>query len=108
MPMPAVLTRNGTGTSAVWTPDWMQNPFVVGIALNPAGATGAIEATYDSLASPTATAGNVTWFTVVALAGAFASATMTSPVQGFRINVATALSTGVITATFVQATYPGS
>lgn len=108
MPMPAVLTRNGTGTSAVWIPDWMQNPFVVGIGLNPAGATGSLEATFDSLASPTATAGNVTWFTVIALGGVVASATFTSPVQGFRINIATSLSTGVVTATFIQATYPGS
>ena len=106
MGMPAVVTVNGTGTSAIWTPDWMQTPFVVGLGLTPAGATTTVEATYDSLASPTATAGNVTWFTVVALTGINASATFTSPVQGFRLNVATSLSTGVVTATFVQATFP--
>lgn len=107
MGMPAVLTQNGTGTSAVWVPDWLQTPFVVGLALKPAGATGNLELTYDSLSSPTATAGNVTWFTAVAfVAGTNATATFTSPVQGFRINIATSLSTGVVTAVFVQATFP--
>lgn len=105
MGMPTVISQNGTGASAIWTPDWMQTPFSVGFNLQLTGATGSVEVTYDSLAAPRATAGNVTWVAVLT-SGVNATATLSSPVQGIRINLATTTATGVATASFVQATFP--
>lgn len=107
MGMPTVLTRAGTGASPIWTPDWMQNPFSVGCNIQVSAGTANLEVTYDSLASPTATAGNVTWV-VVSTAGANFSAALTGPVQGIRLNIISSTATGVATGTFVQATYPGT
>src|SRR5262245_13025645 len=106
MGMPAVLTQNGTGTSAVWIPDWMQVPFQVGISLVPSGAAGYATVVYtlDSFASQTATAGNVTWFTAI-LSGVATTVNFTTPCQGFRLNVGTSVATTTFAATFVQATF---
>lgn len=103
MGMPSVLTVNGTGTSAIWTPDWMQAPFSVACNVAMAGATGNLEATYDDLSPPTATASN---WVIVSLSGVSFTTSLSSPVRGLRLNILTALSTGIVTATFIQATFP--
>lgn len=107
---PAVLTVNGTG-SAIWTPDWMQNPFSIGFQVVGATATTSVnlDVTYDNpnsgdvngVASPH-------WSTIASAAGiqnALFTGTFTSPIQGMRINVITALATSIITATLIQATF---
>ena len=105
MGMPAVLTLNGTTGSVVWTPDWMQPFFSVGIGLIGTGGVGSAtaQATYDDpnlVTSPN-------WFAVTSVAGlgALTTATFTSPCQGFRLNVSTATATTIYTATLVQATF---
>lgn len=112
---PVLLTVNGTGTSAVVTPDYMQNPFAVGIGVNVTG-TGSgtfswrIEHTFDNLNSPTAVP--VNWFlnSAIGTAGAPAGTTVASldmnyafPVRGIRLNVVTAVATTIVTANIIQA-----
>ena len=112
MARPVLLTLNGTA-SAVWTPDWMENPFIIGMTAN-TGTTGVngtaiIEYT---LQNPNFTSGDVggtttpNYFTVIALTGATATATFQIPCQAIRASVVTATATSVWTFAFVQATTP--
>jgi hypothetical protein len=116
MPMPALLTVSGTGTSAIWTPDWMQAPFSIAYFLAPnSTATTILQVSYDNLdgaatntlgGPATVTAGSMTWVTV---AGPLASATtgvISAPVRAIQLNLVTSSGTGVCTATFIQATFP--
>lgn len=110
MGMPAVLTQNGTGTSAIWQPDWMQNPFNVAIGTIVTGGAGySVEFTLDNLAPAAATA--VVWYshaTITALA-VNTTGNIQFPVRGLRVNVLTAATVASsVTVNFIQATYPGS
>ncbi len=113
---PVLLTVNGTGTSAVVTPDYAQNPFAIGIGVNVTGTGNGttvgwrIEHTFDNLNPPTATVTN--WFTNAAIGTAGSSAYTSAltldmnyafPVRGIRLNVGTALATTTITANIIQA-----
>jgi hypothetical protein len=110
MPMPAVLTQNGTGTSAIWQPDWMQSPFNIAIGTIVTGGAGySVEFTLDNLAPATATAS--TWYTHATISALSVSTTgnIQFPVRGLRLNVITAASiASSVTVNFIQATYPGS
>jgi hypothetical protein len=114
MGMPALLTANATGTTAVWTPDWMQTPFSVAIAASVISTGGVapgynIEYTLNDLdaqgigTSPA----NAVWFVAnSAIATTVAvSIALTSPVRGLRINLVTATATTFIQANFIQATF---
>ena len=104
MPMPAVLSQTGTG-AVYWTPDWMQNPFVVGYSLSFNTGTATLDVTFDSV---NLTSANATWFSIVALGAANATGNYTTPVQCFRLNVVTATATSIVKVTFIQSTYGGS
>lgn len=110
MPMPAVLTVNGTGTSAIWQPDWMQTPFNVAIGTIVTGGAGySVEFTLDNLSGATATATN--WYSHATITGLSVSTTgnIQFPVRGLRLNLVTAASiASSVTVNFIQATYPGS
>ena len=113
---PVLLTVNGTGTSAVVTPDYMQNPFQIGIGVN-VSATGngttigwRIEHTFDDLNPATATVSN--WFlnSAIGTAGSPAATSVVTldmnyafPVRGLRLNVTTALATTTVQARIIQA-----
>lgn len=113
---PALLTVNGTG-SAIWTPDWSQNPFVVSIGIcgNSSGVNGtaAVDFSLFDMASvdvnglSTATVATA-WVNTVAAAG-FTSqmvvSNFTTPCQALRVNVMTATATSSFSVMFVQATY---
>lgn len=118
MPMPAILTVNGTGTSAVWMPDSMQNPMQIGIGVTMTGGAATawrVEHTFQDFSSPTATVNATTvWFcnSAIGTSSTFplAVSTFTAldmnyafPVTGIRVNVASATGTSIVTATFVQA-----
>lgn len=104
MGMPVRATVNGTG-SFTWTPDWMQTPFQVGIAALFSGDTGTatVDVTFDPL---NMTGVTPTWFSIVALTSANATANYTTPVQGMRVNMVTASATSIVVVNFVQATFP--
>lgn len=110
MPMPVVATLTGTAV-LTWTPDWMQAPFEVGIGLvtNTSGVNGTAILEY-ALQSPNAVDINgtatPTWFPLIALTGANATANFTTPCQALRVTIATATATSSWTVHFVQATFP--
>ena len=113
MPMPAILSATGTSTSSIWFPDWMQTPFSVAyfIAPNSTGTT-ILQVTYDNidvssgLGGPSSvTAGGATWVTVAGPLALSATGVLSSPVRGIQLNLVTSSSTGVCTATFIQATF---
>lgn len=113
MGMPAVLTVNGTGTSAIWTPDWMQNPFNISIgSICNSTASYQIEACLDNLdlsglGTSAFTAGNVTWYPVATTTLFQASTTMNVqfPVTGLRINVKSSTAGSTVSVNFMQATF---
>ena len=110
MGMPTLLTVAGTGTSAVWTPDWMQNPFNISIGtITNSTASYQIEATLNDLSQGSGyTAGNATWYPVATTVVFQANTTMNVqfPVTGLRIQVVTAGAAGsTVSANFMQATF---
>lgn len=114
MPMPVLLTVAGTGTSAIWQPDWMQNPFNISIGtITVGGPSYKIECCLDNLdlsglGTAAFTAGNATWYPIATTTLFSANTTMNVqfPVTGLRINLVTAGGVGsTITANFIQATF---
>lgn len=118
MGMPAVLTVNGTSTSSIWTPDWMQTPFsIAAVGKHVGGATFQynLEYTLDDLdnnalnAAAAFTAGNATWVSSITgfvnASTTPASGSFIAPVRGIRINASSATATSVFTVTLIQATY---
>ena len=113
MGMPVLLTQNATGTagpSGIWTPDWMQDPFVIGygaIATGGAATLFNIEYTLDNLDSSTviATTTGLTWYTLssslISTSGQF-----TTPCKGIRINMLSATATTILVVNLIQATFP--
>lgn len=122
MGMPTILVANGTGTSSIWFPDWMQNPFNIGIqaVVTPSG-TFNVEHTLDNIdlaantttntlnlsLSNTTTAGAATWIANPGISAATANinGNYAFPVRAIRVNVLSAVSTTIVTVTFVQATF---
>lgn len=111
MPMPVVLTQNQTGTSSIWIPDWMQNPFAIGIGCVATGApTFTVQHTFNELDTNQpngTTAANATWFpnsginaTTVSCNGNYAF-----PVRAIQININTSSATAFVVVTLVQATF---
>lgn len=106
MGMPALLTLTGTA-STIWTPDWMQQPFQVGIGITTGtsgvNGTAIVEMSFsdvntvdvNGVASPV-------WFPVIGVTGANATANFTTPCQALRFSIVTATATSVWTANFVQ------
>lgn len=120
MGMPAVITQNGTGTSAIWFPDWMQNPFNVSIqAILPASATATfnVEHTLDNIEvtqigpfsgnAVATTAANANWVVnpLISQAIGSISGTYSSPVRAIRVNILSCSATGFVTVTFIQANF---
>ena len=110
MPMPAIVTLTGTAV-VTWTPDWMQTPFEISIALvtNTTGTSGTAVLEY-ALQSPNAVDVNgtstPTWWPLIALTGANATARFTTTCQALRASVVTANATSSWTVMFVQSTFP--
>ncbi len=109
-----LLTVTGTGSSNIVTPDFMQNPFNIGIGVNQtntgAGSNGwRIEHTFDNLNAALATATN--WFpnsaigttATAATSAVFLDMNYAFPVRGIRLTVVTAVATTVIIANLIQA-----
>lgn len=117
--MPVVLTVNGTGTSPVIIPDFMQAPFAIGIGVTMTGGAATawrVEHTFADLrSSPTAAVNATTvWFCNAAVGTSntfpLAVSTFTAmdmnyafPVMGLRVNVVSATATSILTAVIMQA-----
>ena len=119
MGMPVAATVTGT-TSFIFYPDWTISPFQVGIACVTSGAVGTftIDVTFDRIdigggggsgavgIGLGTSAANATWWNIVAIGSANATANYTTPVQALRVNMVTAVATSTVVATFVQAGLP--
>ena len=113
MGMPTFLTVNGTGTSAIWQPDWMQNPFNISIGtICNSTASYQIEACMDNLdlsglGTSAYTAGNATFYPIATTVVFQASTTMNVqfPVTGLRINVKSSTAGSTVSVNFMQATF---
>jgi hypothetical protein len=114
MGMPTLITQNGTGTSAIWQPDWMQNPFNISIGtICNSTASYQILATMDNLdlsglGTSAHTAGNATWYPIATTVLFQASTTMNVqfPVTGLQVSIVTAGAvTSAVSVNFMQATY---
>ncbi len=122
MGMPAILTQNGTGTSTIWFPDWMQNPFNIGIQCVATGGTiqYSVQHTLDNIditngatgnlggvqTTPNATtAANATWLDNAGITAATTTlnGNYAFPVRAIRVSIQSSTATGVVVATFVQA-----
>ncbi len=108
MGMPVIATVTGTGTF-YYFPDYCLTPFQVGIAAAFSGGTGTatIDVTFQTINTNSqgevgTTVGNATWWNIVALTSANASANYTTPVQAIRVNMVTALATSIVQVSFVQ------
>jgi len=115
--MPVLLTVAGTGTSAIWQPDWMQNPFNISIGTIVVGGAGyQIECCLDNLDIlqvgtnnvAAYTAGNATWYPISTTTVFSANTTMNVqfPVTGLRVHIVTAGSTNsTVAVNFIQSTF---
>jgi hypothetical protein len=105
MGMPAILKQTGVGRSTVWSPDFFQDPFNIGIGCVVSGgaATYNIEHTFDDANTIAGGLGSVTWFQNSGITGATANANgnYQFPVRFISINVTGG--TGTVTATLIQA-----
>jgi hypothetical protein len=87
---PAILRQTGTGT-VYWLP----------------AGTATIDATWDDIGSPadvnSVSASNASWWNLLT-SSANGSAICTTPVQAFRVVMATCVATSVVAVTFLQGT----
>lgn len=116
MGMPAQLTVNGTA-SAIWTPDWMQNPFVlsIGIAGNSSGVNGTAQIDYslfdvnsvdvNGLSTSNIATAWINIQTTAAYTSQMVVTNFTTPCQAIRVISNTATATSVFTVVIVQATF---
>ena len=117
MGMPALITQNQTGTSAIWFPDWMQTPFSVSFgAISTGTPTYNIEFSLDNIEitqigpfsgnANATTAANATWFqSSVTGTTTSAAGNIGSPVRAMRVNIVTSSATAFVTVNFMQATF---
>ncbi len=123
MGMPAVITQNQTGGSAIWFPDWMQTPFNIGIQCVATGGTMqfSVQHTFDNIdvvnggsgqggVSPTPNAiasTGATWIDNPGITAATATinGNYAFPVRAIRVSIQSSTATSVVVATFIQATY---
>lgn len=94
----------GLGSSLVFFPDIMQNPFTIGIgvSVNSTSVSYNIEHTFDYTGSSTFISSNATWFADLSSAAANATTSLSFPVSGVRVNVTSGSSTGTVTFTALQ------
>ena len=60
---PVTVSQTGIGASTVVVPDYMLNPFNIGVAVKVTGTvTYTVEHTFDDVFSPTFSPGTATWF----------------------------------------------
>lgn len=102
---PIVITKTGTGSSAVASLDTYRNPFNVGIGVVVSGTVNyTIQHTFDDIFNSAVTP---VWFSHPTLAGLTANAdgNYAFPVRAIKILVNSGA--GTATATIVQAGMPG-
>src|SRR5689334_17604444 len=99
----------GLGSSLVFFPNLMLNPFNIAVAVTISSTAAApaynVEHTFDATGSSTFISSNATWFQNSTLSGASSNLTgnYAFPVGGIRLNVTAGSSQGTYTMTCIQA-----
>ncbi len=110
-----LIVQNGTGISAIWFPDWMQDPFNIGIqAVVTQTATFNIEHTLNNIDvaaigpfsgnSNATTAANATWIANPGISSATTNinGNYAFPVRAIRLNILSAAASAVVTVMLIQ------
>lgn len=119
MGMPTVITQSGTGASSIWFPDWMQNPFNIGIQCVATGGTlqFSVQHTLDNIEvtqigpfsanANATTAANATWIDNPGITAATATinGNYAFPVRAIRVSIQSSTATSVVVTTFIQANF---
>jgi hypothetical protein len=112
--MPALLsTAVGQSGILIWTPDWMQNPFVVAVGLSGNIGTASVDYSLFDMNSVDVNGlatSNIatTWVNLIATAAVTSQMSVvnfTTPCQAIRLNVSSTVATSVVTLALVQATF---
>lgn len=97
---PVTVSQTGAGSSTVVVPDYMLNPFNIGVAVKVTGTvTYTVEHTFDDVFSATFTPASATWFPHTTLAAQTASAVSNYAfaVRGIRVTVTAGSGTAALT-----------
>jgi arginine exporter protein ArgO len=97
---PVTISQTGIGNSAVVIPDYMLNPFNIGVAVKVTGTvTYTVEHTFDDVFATTFNPATATWFPHTTLAAQTASAVSNYAfaVRGIRVTVTAGTGTAALT-----------
>lgn len=97
---PVTVSQTGAGSSTVVVPDYMLNPFNIGVAVKVTGTvTYTVEHTFDDVFSPTFTPASATWFPHTTLAAQTTSqvSNYAFAVRGIRVTVTAGSGTAALT-----------
>lgn len=96
---------SNNSSNFIWNPDAAIRPFNIGIGCVSSGNTYNIEHSFDYTGSSAFTSSNATWFQNSTISGATGNLTgnYAFPVAAIRLNVTAGSSTGLVTATLIQA-----
>ena len=100
---PVTVSQTGAGSSTVVIPDYMLNPFNIGVAVKVTGTvTYTVEHTFDDVFAPTFSPASAIWFAHTTLASLSANAVSNYAfaVRGIRVTVTAG--TGTASLTLVQ------
>jgi hypothetical protein len=97
---PVTVSQTGVGSSTVVIPDYMLNPFNIGVAVKVTGTvTYTVEHTFDEVFAPTFSPASATWFAHTTLASLSANAVSNYAfaVRGIRVTVTAGSGTASLT-----------
>jgi len=97
---PVTVSQTGVGSSTVVVPDYMLNPFNIGVAVKVTGTvTYTVEHTFDDVFATTFNPATATWFAHTTLASLSANAVSNYAfaVRGIRVTVTAGTGTAALT-----------
>jgi hypothetical protein len=97
---PVTVSQTGVGSSTVVIPDYMLNPFNIGVAVKVTGTvTYTVEHTFDDVFATTFSPASATWFSHTTLASLSANAVSNYAfaVRGIRVTVTAGSGTASLT-----------
>jgi hypothetical protein len=100
---PVTVSRTGIGNSAVVIPDYMLNPFNIGVAVRVTGTvTYTVEHTFDDVFADTFNPATATWFPHTTLVSQSASAVSNYAFAVRAVRISVTAGTGTAALTLVQ------
>jgi hypothetical protein len=100
---PVTVSQTGVGNSAVVIPDYMLNPFNIGVAVRVTGTvTYTVEHTFDDVFADTFNPATATWFPHTTLVSQAASAVSNYAFAVRAVRISVTGGTGTAALTLVQ------